>query len=358
MMKNPDKLINLNEFETLASQIMKRDLYDFYAGGSCDEVTLNENIEALQRLLIQPRVLVDVSQVQTKVSVLGRTLEYPIMIAPLAYQALAREDAEKSSARAAASAGLGYVLSTNSSLSLESVAESAPELRNRHLWFQLYIVKDREFTKSLILRAHSAGFTALCLTVDRPVWGRRERDLKTGFVLPSDLKSGNYPSGFAGSRNSSASMQVETALTWKDLAWLRSISPLPIVLKGILHPDDAQIAAKEGVEAIIVSNHGARNLDSTISTIEALGPIAEAVDGKLEILMDGGIRRGTDILKALALGARSVLIGRPVIWGLACDNEQGVTNVLNLLCEEFKIAMTLSGCPRIEDINKSILFKR
>jgi 4-hydroxymandelate oxidase len=358
--------INLFEYEQRAKSHLSQMAFDYYSSGAWDEVTLRDNRAAFERIKLLPRMLVDVSKRDLSVSILGQTLQLPIIIAPMAFQCLAHPDGEFATARAAASAGTGMILSTLSTKSIEEVAantsynNSTDSIR----WFQLYIHKDKGLTRALVERAFAAGYKALCLTVDAPMLGQRERDKHNEFALPTGLHLANltnmsgldipHSSGESGLFTYFA-QQLNPAVTWQDLEWLQSLSPLPLVVKGILRADDASIAVKCGAKAIIVSNHGGRQLDSAIASIEALPEIVAAVDNQAAVLVDGGIRRGVDILKALAYGADCVLIGRPILWGLALNGEAGVVHVIELLRAELDLAMGLSGCTCVQDIDLSLV---
>ena len=358
------KPVNVLEYEELARARLSQGAFDFIAGGAEDEVTLRANRAAFQRLQLLPRVLVDVSHVDMSTEVLGRRIEFPVMLAPVALQRLAHPDGEPAAARAAAAAGTVMVLSTMSSYTLEEVAQAAEGPR----WFQLYCFRDREATKRLVLRAAAAGYEALCLTVDLGRLGRRERDLRNALVFPPDvlpmnlatdaeLTGGQLPSTVyaAGLMNPSPAWEIDPALTWADIDWLRSLTSMPVLLKGILRADDAGIAADHGVAGIVVSNHGGRQLDGAPAAIDVLPEIVEAVGDRCEVLMDGGVRRGSDIVKALALGAKAVLIGRPYVWGLAARGERGVAHVLELLRAELEVAMALTGVTSVSQISRSLV---
>ncbi|MBW4642517.1 MAG: alpha-hydroxy-acid oxidizing protein [Goleter apudmare HA4340-LM2] len=349
--------INLFEYEQLAKECLSQMALDYYSSGAGDEVTLRDNRAAFERVKLRPRMLVDVSDRNLHTSILGQPLQLPLLIAPMAFQCLAHPDGEVVTALAAASAGVGMVLSTLSTKTMEEVA-----LPNSLQWFQLYIHKDRGLTRALVERANAAGYKALCLTVDAPVLGRRERDQRNQFTLPPGLHAANLTTGLDIPHIQGESglftyfaQQLNPALTWRDLEWLQSLSPLPLVVKGILRGDDAVRAVEHGAKAIVVSNHGGRQLDGAIASLDALPEIVAAVDGQVEVLLDGGIRRGIDILKALALGAKAVLIGRPVLWGLAIGGKLGVSHVISLLQHELDIAMALSGCATLQDIDPSLV---
>ncbi|MEX0801235.1 MAG: alpha-hydroxy acid oxidase [Dehalococcoidia bacterium] len=353
------KAVNLLELEDLARERLPQGPFDFIAGGAEDEVTLRANREAFQRIQLRPRVLVDVSTVDPSTEVLGRRVELPVLLAPVALQRLAHDEGELASARAAEAAGTVMVLSTVSTCTLEDVAAAA----GGHKWFQLYPLRNKEGTERLISRAKAAGYTAICVTADVPWLGRREADIRNNLQFGADIVPANLldeirladlASGPRGPAGGAAAGLSDPGLDWDGIDWIRSVSsPLPVLVKGILTAEDARLAVEHGVEGVIVSNHGGRQLDGAPASIEALPEVVAAVEGRAEVLLDSGIRRGTDVLKALALGARAVLIGRPYIWGLAIDGEAGVSSVLSMLREEIELAMALSGCPTVADIDRS-----
>ncbi len=355
--------INLFEYETIAKQHLTPMALDYYQSGALDEITLKENRLAINRYQLRPRMLVDVSQRDLSTTILGQSLTMPILIAPMAFQCLAHPEGEIATAQAAANSGVVMVLSTMSTKSLEAVAA---QTQHTPQWFQLYIHRDRSLTQALVQRAEAAGYSALCLTVDAPMLGKRESDRRNQFSLPKTMELANLVSmaDLAIPQTPQESglfayftQQIDPSLTWKDLEWLQSISTLPVLVKGILRGDDGLKAYEHGAKGIVVSNHGGRQLDGAIATFEALPEIVATVGDKIEILVDGGIRRGTDILKALALGAKAVLVGRPILWGLAVDGTKGVAHVLELLKEELDLAMALSGCASIKDIEASLVMK-
>ncbi|AFY45101.1 alpha-hydroxy acid oxidase [Nostoc sp. PCC 7107] len=355
--------INLWEYEQLAKQHLSQMAFDYYSSGAWDEITLRDNRAAFERVKLRPRMFVDVSDRNLTTSILGQPLQLPLLIAPMAFQCLAHPQGELATALAAATAGVGMVLSTMATKSLEEVAAVGYK-HNALQWFQLYIHKDRGLTRNLVERAYAAGYQGLCLTVDAPILGRRERDLRNEFTLPSGLHLANIVniSGLNIPQEQGESglftyfaQQLNPAVTWRDLEWLQSLSPLPLVLKGILRGDDAVRAVEHGAKAIVVSNHGGRQLDGAIASLDALTEIVAAVDNQAEVLLDGGIRRGTDILKALAVGAKAVLIGRPVLWALAVAGQVGVSHIISLLENELSVAMALSGCTSIQDIDPSLV---
>ncbi len=333
--------MNLFDYEKAATGRMETPHFEYYAGGSADNLTLRDNRAAFERLRLLPRVLRDVSRVDLSTAVLGRTEAMPVLIAPTAMARLAHDAGELAVARAARAAGITQVLSSLSTYSIEDVGEIGG-----NSWFQLYVYRDRSITEHLVARAEEAGFRAIVLTVDVPVTGLRENLHRVGFD-PSGLVMSNFVEVNRDRQEGGffdyAAENFDPSLTWADVEWLGSICSLPIVVKGVLHPDDARRAVDAGAGAIIVSNHGGRQLDSAVATIDALPGVAAAVDGRCEVLMDGGVRRGTDVVKALALGARAVLVGRPILWGLAVDGEAGVADVLEILRSETANALALCG---------------
>jgi 4-hydroxymandelate oxidase len=353
--------INLADYEALARSRMDPAAWDYYAGAAWDERTLADNVEAFSRLKLVPRVLVDVSRIDTSTTAVGEVLSMPIMLAPTAFNRLAHPEGEAAAARAAAGAGTLMVASTIATCTLEDIAQAAPGPR----WFQLYVYKDRAVTTELVARAEAAGYRAIVLTVDTPMLGRRERDARNAFMLPAGVSIANFAglrerldaTGWAPGSSFAAYVHdlFDASLTWEALDWLRTTTRLPILLKGILSPDDARRAAEAGAAGVIVSNHGGRQLDGAVASIDALPAIADAVGGSVEVFMDGGIRRGADVLKAVALGARAVLIGRPYLWGLAVNGEDGVRHVLDLLRGELELAMALAGRPALADVDRTLI---
>jgi len=352
--------VNVSEYERYAKNNMPRNAHDYYASGSNDMITLRENRAAYSRLRLMPRILHDVSSVDTTTSILGDKVSSPLCIAPTAMQQMAHPDGECATSRAAARNDTLMTLSSWSTIPLEEVAAAAP---NGTRWFQLYVYKDREVTLQLIKRAERAGYKAIALTVDTPILGRRENDIKNKFTLPSHLTMGNFKNINQGTNvkddkggsglASYVSKLIDQTLTWKDVHWVRKNTTMKIVVKGVMTAEDAITSLKNGVDGIWVSNHGARQLDTTPATIEVLPDIIKAVRGKCEVYIDGGVMRGTDIFKAVALGARGVFIGRPVVWGLAHNGEEGVNNVLKLLNDEFVLAMKLAGVSKLADMKPS-----
>jgi isopentenyl diphosphate isomerase/L-lactate dehydrogenase-like FMN-dependent dehydrogenase len=346
-------VINVQEFEQKARERLDPGAYGYYAGGAGDERTLRANVEAFARWEFRPRMLVDVSEVTTETTVLGMPSASPLLIAPTAFHRLADPEGEAATARAAARTGTVMCLSTLSSVSPAELAAAAPDAT---LWFQLYCSRDRGFTEELVAGVAEAGFKALVLTVDVPVIGRRERDVRAAFALPEGLPVPNLPVELARvDFHAAISSIVDPGLSWRDLEWLRSISALPLVVKGVLTSEDALLAAEHGAAGVIVSNHGGRQLDGVPATLDVLPEVVEAVGERVEVLVDGGIRRGTDVLKALALGARAAMAGRAVLWGLAAGGEDGVVRVLELLRDEIASGLMLLGCPRPEDVTRAHL---
>jgi len=354
------RLINLHDFEVAGQPRLTSNALDYYRSGANDGHTLSNNQAAFARLRLRPRMLNDVSHVRLETSVLGLPLSAPIGFAPSAFHGLAHPDAELATVRACAAAGRVMTLSTLSNTSIEEVAAQA----DGRLWFQLYLYRDRELARALVERAGAAGARALVLTVDTPRLGRREANERNGFVLPPHLGMPNV-----GSREQMSQIDAEggsqlaeyfaelidPSLSWRDVEWLRGITDLPIVLKGILTAEDAELAVQHGAAAIWISNHGGRQLDTAVASIEALPEVVQAAGGRAEVYLDGGIRRGTDVLKALALGARAVFLGRPVLYGLACGGEAGVSRMLDLLTEELRLAMALSGQSDVAGLSPALV---
>jgi isopentenyl diphosphate isomerase/L-lactate dehydrogenase-like FMN-dependent dehydrogenase len=343
-----DRPVNVDDFEAAARARLEPGAYGYVAGGAGDEHTLRANAAAFAGWELRPRVLVDVAEVSTAATVLGTEVELPLLVAPTAFQRLADSEGELATARAAAAAGTVMTLSTLSSVSPGELAAAAPGAPQ---WFQLYWSRDRGFTKALVESAAEAGHRALMLTVDLPVAGRRERDVRAGFSLPDDLPLPNLPQNLQREDfHTALHAVVDDTLTWRDLEWLSSVCELPLVIKGILTHEDALLAAEHGAAAIVVSNHGGRQLDGVPATLDVLPEVVEAVGERVEVLVDGGIRRGADVLKALALGARATLSGRAVLYGLAAGGEQGAADVLELLRQEIELGLKLLGCTSPADV--------
>jgi isopentenyl diphosphate isomerase/L-lactate dehydrogenase-like FMN-dependent dehydrogenase len=343
-----DRFVNVDDYAEAARERLEPGPYDYVAGGAGDEHTLRGNAAAFERWELRPRVLVDVGTVTTATTVLGTEVALPLLVAPTAFQRLCDPEGELATARAAASAGTVMTLSTLSSVTPAELAAAAPGATQ---WFQLYWSRDRGFTQGLVEAAVEAGFAALMLTVDLPVAGRRERDVRAAFALPADLPLPNIPKELRREDfHQALHAVVDDTLTWRDLEWLQSICPLPLVVKGILTAEDALLAAEHGAAAVVVSNHGGRQLDGVPPALDVVPEVADAVGERVEVLVDGGIRRGTDVLKALALGARATLSGRAVLFGLAARGEEGAAHVLELLRNELQLGLKLLGCTSPDEV--------
>jgi 4-hydroxymandelate oxidase len=351
--------VNLADFEALALPRLAAPLRAYVAGAAGDEISLRRNRSAFDDILLKPRVLRDVSHIDTTTEVCGQRLPAPILLAPAAYHRMLHRGGERATARGAGAAGATLVVSSLATTSVEEIAAAAPG----PLWFQIYVQPDRAFTRDLVQRVEAAGYRAICVTVDTPVLGTRNREARERFALPPHLERANLR-GYAGATASHFDESgvygtlFDPTLTWKEIDWICGFAKVPILLKGIMAPEDAAMALDHGVAGLIVSNHGARNLDTTPATIEALPGVVAAVAGRLPILLDGGVRRGTDVLKALALGARAVLIGRPYLFGLALAGAAGVERVLRILATELVTAMALCGCTSIASIDQNVLWPR
>ncbi len=336
-------ILNVFDFEKLAERQMSKMAFEYVASGAADEVTLRWNRQALDDIKLLPNVLQDVTRIDTSTTLFGHRLACPVLIAPAAYHKIMHPEGELATARGAGAAKTVYVVSSFTTTPLEEIAQVATE----PLWFQLYVRDDREFTRDLIQKVESLDCKALCITVDTPITGVRNRQVRAGFQLPDDVRV-PYNNG---------EIILKNPPTWKEMEWIMSFAKIPVLLKGILHPDDAEKAVQVGASGIIVSNHGGRNLDTVPATIEVLPHIAARVNGKIPVLMDGGIRRGTDVLKALALGAHAVLLGKPVCYALAAGGAEGVAKVLGILKTEFEMAMKLSGRTTVASIDASLIWK-
>jgi len=337
------EIVNLFDFEQLAAEKMTKMAYEYVASGAADEFTVRWNRQALDTIKLNPTVLADVTKLDTSVSLFGHKLPYPILIAPTAFHRIMHPEGELATARGASAASTIYVVSSFTTTPIEEIAKVATQ----PLWFQLYVRDDRAFTKDVVQKAEAQGFRALCVAVDTPVFGARNRQRRVKFKLPDDVNA-PYMVSLGPQR---------IPVTWKDIEWLKSFAKIPVLVKGILNPKDADKAIQTGVSGIIVSNHSGRNLDTVSATIEALPRIAEKVNKRIPILMDGGIRRGTDVLKAIALGANAVLVGKPICFGLACGGAEGVAKVLEILRNEFELAMALTGRATIAKIDSSVIWK-
>jgi 4-hydroxymandelate oxidase len=335
-------------------------LFDYIAGGADDEWTLSENRAAWSRIQLLPRMLRGVGTRSLDTTVLGTRVSFPVLVPPMGFHGLCHLDAEAATARATTAADTIFCASTVSNCSLEAIAEASGRGTR---WFQLYVYRDRSITRALVERAAAAGYSALCLTVDTPLAGQSERDRRNSLRMPGHLELGNFPeshtsqhhrpSGEGSSLAQYIAAQWDPSLTWSDVEWLRSIAPIPLIVKGVLAPQDAVLAVEHGASAVMVSNHGGRQLDSVPAPITLLRSVVEAVDGRAEVLLDGGVRRGTDVLIALSLGAKAVFVGRPYVYGLAANGEAGVVDVMKILREEMERAMVLMGCPSVAALDRS-----
>ncbi|MFI8745461.1 alpha-hydroxy acid oxidase [Pseudomonas sp. NPDC077186] len=357
----PAEIAALADYERFARERLSEQAWAYLAGGAADELTLADNRAAFDRLRLRSRVLRDLSGGNTRLRLFGQDFDHPIFLAPVAYQQLAHPDGELASVLAAGAVGAGMLVSTQASVELETIAAAA----QAPLWFQLYLQPDRDFTAALVRRAEAAGYQALVLTVDAPVSGVRNREQRAGFALPTGVEAVNL----RGMRPLQAQPDPDArslllggpllaaAPTWADLAWLRGLTRLPILLKGIMSGADAEQALAAGMDGLIVSNHGGRSLDGLPATIEALPEVAAAVRKQVPLLLDGGIRRGSDVLKALALGADAVLVGRPYVFGLAAAGAVGVAHVLQMLRGELEVAMALTGCRDLAAIGGETIWR-
>ena len=353
--------LNLHEYETAARAVLPSMVFEFVAGGAGDEATVRANREAFGRWRLLPRVLRGIGEVSPATTVLGQAVSLPVLVAPTGLHRLVHDEGERATARAVRAADTIYIMSTAANVPIEEVAPEAGPW-----WFQLYIFKDRGLTRDLVARAAAAGAAALVVTVDVPLLGRREADERNRFTLPAGLTMANVrapqhrlvPVADGGSGLTSyVGAAWESALSWPDLEWPAALAPLPVVPKGILHPADAVRAFDHGARAVIVSNHGGRQLDGAVAALDALPAVVAAVGGRGEVLLDGGVRRGTDVLKALALGARAVLLGRPILWGLAVGGEAGARHVLELLRAELARDLMLCGLAGPEEVDRSLIVR-
>jgi 4-hydroxymandelate oxidase len=344
------RYVNVLELEEMARRVLPQDIFDFYAGGAADELTLQAARDAYLGWRLLPNVLVGVGDIDLTTALLGDRLEWPVFIAPTGAHRLAHDAGELATASAARAENTLMVTSMYSTVPLEAIAEVAGQR-----WFNGHLLRDRGLARALVERAKAAGYRAVTLTVDQPMAGRRERDIRNDFHLPAGIEPANFASEREVAPIEQMTAMQDPTLTWTDLASFIGQSPLPVIAKGVLRSDDALRAVETGVAAVYVSNHGGRQLDSAVPSIDALPAIVDAVGGRVPVLIDGGIRRGTDVVKALALGARAVGIGRPVLYGLALDGEAGVRGVLQLLREELTLALALCGRRRPQELNSEIL---
>jgi isopentenyl diphosphate isomerase/L-lactate dehydrogenase-like FMN-dependent dehydrogenase len=344
-----DEVVNLDGFEPLARAKMDPAGYNYYVGGAGDEVTLRENIAAFRRRKLRPRVLIDVSSIDTSTELLGQRVSLPVGLAPTGLNGLADPEGEAAAARAAARAGALFCISTLSSSSLEEAAAAGGPR-----WFQLYVNEDRALSEAIVKRARDAGYSALVLTVDLPVVGYRERELRMPIAL-SDHRVGNFDDLLREAEDLPHVFTTlfDQTLSWDDIEWVRSISDMPLVIKGILTAEDARLAVDHGADAVLVSNHGGRQLDRAPATIDVLEEVVDAIDGRVDVYLDGGVRRGSDVMVALALGAKAVFIGRPYLFALAAGGEAGVARCLQLLSAETENAMALLGVRSTDEITRA-----
>jgi len=346
--------LNVWDYERLAAERLDPGAWSYFAGGADDERTLRWNVEAYARWQLRPRVLCDVTEVTTETTVLGTPVSMPLLVAPVAFHRMAHPDGEAGTARAAAAVGTLMCLSTIATATPSEVAAAAPGAPR---WFQLYVFKDWEITKALVEHAAGAGFSALVLTADTPYLGRREGPLRTGFTIPDDVRIPAVDDARGGGVEPFALHEhfalFSPAVSWRDVERLTTMSRLPVVVKGVLTAEDARLACEHGAAGVVVSNHGGRQLDGVPATLDALPEVVEAVGGRIEVYLDGGVRRGTDAVKALALGARAVLAGRAVLWGLAAGGEEGARHVLELLRDEIRLSLSLLGCTRPEEVTRA-----
>lgn len=356
----PADVVAVADYEGLARDRLTPQAWAYFSGGASDECSLRDNCAAFDRVRLQTRVLRALAGGSTRLELFGQTFEHPILLAPVAHQALAHPEGERASLLGAAALGAGAVISTQASVRLEELAGQT----HGPLWFQLYLQPERADTETLVRRAEAAGCQALVLTVDAPVNGLRHREWRAGFSLPPQVRAVNLdgmrplPPQIVrpGQGGLFAGPLLDLAATWGDVEWLRGLTRLPVLLKGVLSAADAALALAHGVQGLIVSNHGGRTLDGVPATIDALPAVAAAVGGRVPVLLDGGVRRGTDILKALARGATAVLVGRPYVYALAAAGAPGVAHVLHLLRTELETAMVLTGCRELRDIDASVLW--
>ena len=351
-----DRPINIYEFQEQASERLPKSESDFIAGGATDEITLRRTRTVFDSIMLRPRMLVDVSQLDPSTTVLGQHIEFPVMLDPAGSHRRAHPDGELATARAAGVMGTVMLLSSGSSYLLEEVADAA----TGPIWWQQYLYEDRGLTIEMAQRAQAAGYTAICLTLDSTIRAKRERNIRNRYTSPpspnyAGLELGPQTWELSTDAPGGDSSLIGLKSVWSDVEWLASNTPLPIVVKGVMTGEDGRLAPDNGCKGIIVSNHGARQLDTTFASVEVLPEVVAAVEGRAEVYLDGGIRRGTDVLKALALGARAVLVGRPIFWGLAVDGEAGLQTVLEFLRDELIIAMGQTGRPNIDSIDLSLL---
>ncbi|XP_048050190.1 hydroxyacid oxidase 2 isoform X2 [Megalobrama amblycephala] len=350
-------MVCLNDFEEYAKRHLPKTTWDYYEAGADECTTRDDNLQAYKRIRFRPRILRDVSINDTRTTVLGTEISFPVGIAPTAFHCLAWHEGEIATARATEAVNTCYIASTYATCSVEEIVAAAP---NGYRWFQLYLYQDRKLSEQIIRRVEALGYKALVFTVDVPYTGKRRNDIRNQFKLPPHLKVKNFEGMFQDPPTSqevygTPANTLDPSISWKDVSWLQSLTRLPIIIKGILTKEDAELAVEHGVQGIIVSNHGGRQLDGGPASIDCLPEIVDTVQGRIEVYMDGGIRTGSDVLKAIALGARCVFIGRPAIWGLAYKGDEGVKEVLQILHDEFRLSMALSGCRNVAEINRNLI---
>ncbi|XP_074119335.1 2-Hydroxyacid oxidase 2 [Sminthopsis crassicaudata] len=346
-------LLCLSDFKAYAKDHLPKSTWEFIEGGADECITRDENISAYKKIHLRPRILRDVSVVDTRTTIQGSEISFPVCIGPTAFHCLCWPDGEQSTAKAAQAMNICYITSTFCTCSYEDIVACAP---NGLRWFQLYIQQDRQITKKLVQKMEALGYKALVLTVDVPALGNRLQDKRNRFFLPEPIKMKNFNVDIEENSESLLPVsKIDSSASWKDIAWLRSITQMPIILKGILTKEDAELAISYNVQGILVSNHGGRQLDTVPASIDALAEVVNAVQGRIEVYLDGGIRTGTDVLKALALGARCIFLGRPILWGLTYKGEEGVQQLLNLLKQELHRSMAFTGCRSISEINKDLV---
>jgi 4-hydroxymandelate oxidase len=348
---------DVTQFEPLARHRLSQMAYDYVRSGGGDEISMRENRVAFERLQLEPSVLVDVSEIDTRVNLFGSVFESPILLAPVAYHRLYHAEGEVGTARGASAAGAGFVISTFTTTEIDEIARNT----RQPIWFQLYVQRDREFTKDMVQRAVASGCKAVCVTVDTPVLGNRYGQLSFGLpkgmecVHLRGLELKSPVTGHKTQRGGIYDVLFDPSFNWNDLEWLRSVAGVPVLLKGVLSAEDGRLAVSCGADGVIVSNHGGRNLDTVPATIDALPRVVDAVAGRIPVMLDSGIRRGTDVLMALALGAKAVFIGRPYVYGLAAGGAKGVERVILILRDELERAMALTGRRSIAEIDASVL---
>ncbi len=356
----PPGIVAIADYEALARASLPGDIFAYLAGGAGDEITLRENENAFRAIRLRPRVLRDMTGAHRRLSLFGVACDSPLILAPAAYQTLFHPDGERETALAASAMQTIMTVSTQSGVALEDIARDA----TAPFWFQLYVQPDRAATEALVRRAENSGYTALVVTVDAQVSGMRNREQRAGFALPPGIAAANLrdrPRADAASGGESGQLLLggpllQAAPTWRDIVWLKSLTRLPLLIKGVMTPEDALLALEAGIDGIVVSNHGGRALDTLPPTIAVLPGIAAAIDGRVPVLLDGGIRRGSDIVKAIALGANAVMIGRPYLYGLAAAGAVGVAHVIRILLAELEVTMALTGCRTLDEIGRAAIW--